>query len=196
MGSDCDDVGALALLHAYADLDQADILACVYSSGKVPYGAGVIQAINHYYGRKEIPVGAYYQQDVNVMTGASLEQLSKSVIVREGYESWLVWYGNKTLSDQRPSWDLAAVYYAIKGEGAFLENSGRGSLDFDQEKGCLWNPGITTGSEQYYVIQKTGIVEDFGVYLNEMIAKDPVINEQLNDPQSTIQPFNHSIMRI
>ena len=64
MGSDCDDVGALALLHAYADLGQAEILACVYTSGKVPYGAGVIQAINHYYGREEVPLGAYYGTDI------------------------------------------------------------------------------------------------------------------------------------
>ena len=42
MGSDCDDAGALALLHAYADMGRARIISTVYSSGKVPYGAGVI----------------------------------------------------------------------------------------------------------------------------------------------------------
>ena len=34
MGSDCDDVGALALLHAYADQKKVEIIGCVYSSGE------------------------------------------------------------------------------------------------------------------------------------------------------------------
>lgn len=58
MGSDCDDVGALAILHVYADRGQAEIIGCIFSSGKVPYGAGVVEAINVYYGRPHIPVGA------------------------------------------------------------------------------------------------------------------------------------------
>ena len=107
------------------------------------------------------------------MTGASLQQLPKGIIVRDAYESWLSWYGNKTLVDQRPSWDLAAVYYAVLGEGDFLENSGSGSLEFDLEKGCRWNPGVDAGPEQYYIIQKLDVVEDFATYLNEMISIKP-----------------------
>lgn len=64
MGSDCDDVGALALLHAYADRGQVEILGCIFSSGKVPYGAGVVEAINVYYGRPQIPVGAAHDDVV------------------------------------------------------------------------------------------------------------------------------------
>lgn len=308
MGSDCDDVGALALLHAYADMGQADILACAYSSGKIPYGVGVIQAINHYYGRQEIPIGAYHKSDIgdsidkmdsrrlaedtmtyghnlilntdapeltgilrkvladsenqkvvyitvghtkglydllksgpdqhsplsgaelieskvdkwvalgalnangdqggkdwnfffngtapyteylvnhfpvpvyyisagtNVMTGASLEALSKGVIVRDAYESWLQWHDNRVLADQRPSWDLAAVYYAVLGGGSYLTNTGRGSLEFDIENGCRWVSWETKGSEQYYVIQKPGTEQDFANYLNRMIAKKPSNN--------------------
>ena len=306
MGSDCDDVGALAYLHALADLGKVEILACIYSSGKVPYGAGIIQAINEYYGRGNIPVGAYHGQDLgdsidkmdakrlasdtaryghsiilnsqaeahtavvrrilaqpsnnqviyitvghtkglydvltslpddhskwsgeeliknnvskwvalgalkadqrsgakdwnfffngtapftqylvknfpkpiyyvsagtDVMTGSSLAGLSKGVIVRDAYESWLSWYGNKTLEDQRPSWDLACVYYAVIGEGKFLENLGPGSLDFDAEEGCSWNPGKGSQPEQYYVIEKPGISQDFADYFNKMISKKPM----------------------
>lgn len=58
MGSDCDDAGALALLHAYADMGKAKIVGCIYSSGKVPYGAGITEAINVYHERPSIPVGA------------------------------------------------------------------------------------------------------------------------------------------
>jgi hypothetical protein len=68
--------------------------------------------------------------------------------------------------------------YAIKGAGAFLENSGNGSLGFVLDIGCIWKPGKSTGPEQYYLIQKPGIAGDFGVYLNVMIAKSPVNNEQ------------------
>ena len=32
MGSDCDDVGALSLLHVYADMGRAKIIGTVYSS--------------------------------------------------------------------------------------------------------------------------------------------------------------------
>ena len=38
MGSDCDDVGALALLNVYTGQGKAEILGCIYSSGKIPYG--------------------------------------------------------------------------------------------------------------------------------------------------------------
>ncbi len=78
MGSDCDDVGALALLHAYMDDGKAELLACIYSSGKVPYGAGIVDAINTYYGRGEIPVGAYHRDDVgDPIDKMSAEKLAK-----------------------------------------------------------------------------------------------------------------------
>ncbi|MFZ5429168.1 MAG: hypothetical protein ACOZDD_02965 [Bacteroidota bacterium] len=64
MGSDCDDAGALALLHAYATLGKAEIIGCIYSSGVVPYGAAVVEAINVYYGRPDIPVGACHGSEV------------------------------------------------------------------------------------------------------------------------------------
>jgi hypothetical protein len=64
MGSDCDDAGALAVLHVYADRGLAEIIGCIYSSGKVPYGAGVVEAINVYYGRPEIPIGAAHDDEV------------------------------------------------------------------------------------------------------------------------------------
>ena len=62
MGSDCDDAGALALLHAYADMGNVEIIGCIYSSGVIPFGAGIVEAINTYYGRPEIPIGANYEK--------------------------------------------------------------------------------------------------------------------------------------
>ena len=304
MGSDCDDVGALALLHSYADMGKAEILGCVYSSGKVPYGAGVVQAINMYRGRPDIPVGAahdtivgdpvdkmtagklvrdaggfkntiihnkdatnqtalarrlllsqqdnsvvyvtvghtkglydlllsgpdgiselsgrdliqkkvkrwvalgalgannakqHFSKDWNfffngtapftkylvdnfpgeihfvdagndVMTGKSLVNTPAGNIVRTAYRDWLWNVEKKSLQDQRPSWDLAAVYYAVEGEGKFLRNVGQGRLEFDTEKGCRWNqePGKYP---QFFVVQRENVSELFADYLNEKIAE-------------------------
>ena len=308
MGSDCDDVGALALLHYYANEEKAEILGCIFSSGMVPYGAGVIDAINRYYGRPDIPIGAchnecigdsvdkmqaakltrnsalynnkivynddvfeqtklnrkllvgqedasvtyltightqglyallnsesdeisplsgmdlvkkkvkrwvalgalgannqegHYRQDWNfyrndtapfteylvknfpnevyfinagskVLTGASLEQTPKGNIVRDAYETWLENTLQKKLSDQRPSWDLAAVYFAVEGLGDFLEMEDKGWLDFDQNKGSFWIKGEQPDHPNHnYVNQKVNVDSAFADYLNRRIVKAP-----------------------
>lgn len=306
MGSDCDDVGALALLHHYADHGLAEIVGCVFSSGKVPYGAGIVEAINIYYGRPDIPVGAYQKDDIgdpidkmsaeklakdtmafgntiihnhdaidqtklcrklliesddrsityitvghtkgiydllmsdpddisslngkeliqkklkcwvalgalnannkenkftkdwnfyfngtapytkylvenfpspifyisagaDVMTGKSLKTTSPGNIVRTAYREWLWWNGKKSFDDQRPSWDLTAVYFAVEGLGEFLINEGKGRLEFDMEQGCRWLPDIDH-SNQTYITQKKGITNEFSDYLNVKIAISP-----------------------
>ncbi len=305
MGSDCDDVGALALLHYYAREGKVDILGCIYSSGKVPYGAGVVDAINHYYGRPDIPIGAAYdtivgdpvdkmsseelahdtaryghkivtnqdaleqtylsrkllaqEEDTSViyitvghtkglydllvsgpdavsplsgqelvkkkikswvalgalkadnpegdlkkdwnfffngtapftdylienfprpgyfidggstvMTGKSLMDTPEENIVRQAYTDWLGWAG-KTLEDQRPSWDLLAIYFIIHGLGDYLEEAERGILAFDPEKGCVWVKG--NNNRQHHLIkQKAGTDSLFAAELNEKIADYP-----------------------
>ncbi|HAU37591.1 MAG TPA: nucleoside hydrolase [Phycisphaerales bacterium] len=57
MDGDCDDAGALAVLHALADNGEAEILA-VGTCGRNPWSPLTIDAINTYYGRAGIPVGA------------------------------------------------------------------------------------------------------------------------------------------
>jgi hypothetical protein len=57
MVSDCDDIAALALLHVLADRGEVEILATVSSSAN-PWPAACIDAINTFYGRPELPVGA------------------------------------------------------------------------------------------------------------------------------------------
>jgi inosine-uridine nucleoside N-ribohydrolase len=57
MGPDYDDVGALTILHALADLGEADILATL-TSNRYAYTAPCVSAINNYYKRPDIPVGA------------------------------------------------------------------------------------------------------------------------------------------
>lgn len=57
MASDWDDVGAAAVLHALADNGEATIVAMGVSS-KNAHAAACLDAINTYYGRGDIPIGA------------------------------------------------------------------------------------------------------------------------------------------
>ncbi len=57
MDGDCDDVAALALLHVLADRGEAEILATVTSTRSAATPS-CVDAINTYYGRGGLPVGA------------------------------------------------------------------------------------------------------------------------------------------
>lgn len=56
MTTDCDDAGAMAVLHALADRGECEILATV-TSVRDPAAARTVDAINHYYGRPTLPLG-------------------------------------------------------------------------------------------------------------------------------------------
>lgn len=304
MGSDCDDVGALALLNEYANSGQAEILGVVYSSGAVPYGVGIIDAINRYYGNDSIPIGASYdtkfgdpmdkmqaeklaqdtvafknrvirntdvqeqtvflrkllaQQEDNsvlyvtightqalydllvskpdsisnlsgkaliekkmkqwialgalkannlqghytkdwnfffngtapyteylvenfpkptyfvsgggkVMTGKSLIDTPNGNIVRTAYRDWLWNVEQKTLAEQRPSWDLVAVCFAVESPKKYFEVETQGYLDFDVDKGCKWIE-TPTPTNHNFVILKNGVDTLFSDELNTLISK-------------------------
>ncbi|WP_299535288.1 hypothetical protein [Ulvibacterium sp.] len=304
MGSDCDDVGALALLNEYANSGKAEILGVVYSSGAVPYGIGIIDAINRYYGNDSIPIGASYdtefgdpvdkmqaeklaqdtiafknrviyntdvpeqttflrkllaQQEDNsvsyvtightkalhdllvsqpdtishlsgmdlakkklscwialgalkadnedghytkdwnfffngtapythylvenfpkpvffisggsdVMTGESLIHTPNGNIVRTAYRDWLWNVEQKKLADQRPSWDLLAVYFAVEDQKKYFNISTKGYLHFDADKGCKWTE-TNTGTNHHFVSLKSGVTVLFANELNTLIAK-------------------------
>jgi hypothetical protein len=306
MGSDCDDVGALALLHAYAGEGKASILGCIYSSGKVPFGAGITEAINIWYGAPGIPVGAYHGNEVGdpadkmqaeklakdtaafqnkiiyntdaieqtslnrkllsaqddnsvtyitvghtkglyellvsmpddisplsgadliklkvkrwvalgalnarnekghyvkdwnfffnetarytaylvehfpcpvffvdggseVYTGRSLMATPGGSIVRTAYRDWLWNVERKTLADQRPSWDLVTVYFAVEGLGQYLEQYDHGRLEFDAEKGCRWD-NSHNNPLHFFIQQKEGTNLSFSEYLNERLLYNP-----------------------
>jgi len=56
MGPDYDDVGAIALLHAFADSGKAEILGTI-ASNKYEHIAGVLDVFNTYFGRPGTPIG-------------------------------------------------------------------------------------------------------------------------------------------
>ena len=64
-GPDIDDVAALAILHALADLGEVEVLATVISRGGVsePWTAPALDAVNTYYGRPDIPIGVSKSND-------------------------------------------------------------------------------------------------------------------------------------
>jgi len=64
IGPDYDDVGAMALLHAMADSGECRILATI-ASNKHPYIAAVLNVINTYFNRAQIPIGVVSGEAVN-----------------------------------------------------------------------------------------------------------------------------------
>ena len=65
MGPDYDDVGALTILHAFADSGKAEILATM-ASNQYELVAPCIEVINTYYGRPSIPIGSPKTHGVNI----------------------------------------------------------------------------------------------------------------------------------
>ena len=63
IGSDCDDAGAMAVLHRLADEGELTILGTIFSSNANPYGIGVCAAINTYYGRPNVPLAQLHAVD-------------------------------------------------------------------------------------------------------------------------------------
>jgi inosine-uridine nucleoside N-ribohydrolase len=57
-GNDCDDTGALAILHQMVYAGEADLLGTIYPMND-SLGAVAINAVNTWYGKPQIPVGTY-----------------------------------------------------------------------------------------------------------------------------------------
>lgn len=74
IGGDCDDAGAMALLHRLCDLGESELLAVTHCAAS-PYVAGCIDAINTYYGRP-VPVGINYEAPLSGK-GVYAEALSR-----------------------------------------------------------------------------------------------------------------------
>jgi hypothetical protein len=100
MGSDCDDAGALAILHALADAGEVRILGVIFSSGKNRYGVGTCDAINTYYGRGDLPLGQYQGTDVGDPNDSYTKRIATATEL----------FGHDIV-DQAP--DLVSVYRTI-----------------------------------------------------------------------------------
>lgn len=75
MATDCDDAGALAVLHALATAGEAHIAAIVVNNLD-PASTGAVAAINAFYRRPEIPLGAYQGDDIGTTAGIFVNALA------------------------------------------------------------------------------------------------------------------------
>ncbi len=102
MDTDCDDAGALAMLHNLADLGECEILATVVSA-HYPFSAPCVEAVNRYYGRPDLPIG------VPKLPGASTNRGSRyAKQIAERYET--------TLQTNEDAADAVDVYRRILSE--------------------------------------------------------------------------------
>jgi hypothetical protein len=103
MGPDYDDVGAITLLHAFADSGKATILATM-ASNKYEGVAAVLSVFNTYFRRPEIPIGVpkgggVNQRDGQHWTDSILAHYPHSVARNEQAEDAVVLY-RKVLAGQ------------------------------------------------------------------------------------------------
>ncbi|HEV2355377.1 MAG TPA: nucleoside hydrolase, partial [Puia sp.] len=103
MGPDYDDVGAIALLHAFADSGKANILATM-ASNKYEGIAAVLNLFNTYFHRPDIPIGiprgdAVSQRDTQHWTDSILARYPHRIRRNEDAEDAVALY-RKILSRQ------------------------------------------------------------------------------------------------
>ena len=91
MYTDYDDIGALAMLHAMTDAGEAELLA-VTQCTRGNSGLAVVEIINRYYGRPDLPVGCLHGIGVQG-TGA------KGFGLLEKYAGWYQHLDNQTAPD-------------------------------------------------------------------------------------------------
>jgi inosine-uridine nucleoside N-ribohydrolase len=78
MGPDYDDVGAIAMLHAFADRNEAEILATMAST-KYEGVAAVLNVLNTYFNRADLPIGV---PKGNAVTLRDFQHWSDTLIAR------------------------------------------------------------------------------------------------------------------
>jgi pyrimidine-specific ribonucleoside hydrolase len=103
MGPDYDDVGAITLLHAFADSGKATILATM-SSNKYEGVAAVINLFNTYFHRPTIPIGvprslAVNQRDKQHWTDSILSKYPHAITRNDQAEDAVILY-RKVLAGQ------------------------------------------------------------------------------------------------
>lgn len=69
MDTDCDDMAALAMLHALADNGEIEILGTLVSS-KYAWSAPCVEVVNRYYGRPDLPIGVPKGDGASIKRGS------------------------------------------------------------------------------------------------------------------------------
>jgi len=159
MMTDCDDAGALAVLHVLADRGECEILATVVSVAN-PWAAACTDAINTYYGRDDLAdVNPNFSRDAvaahfvvprwpgavvfvgrevasvpsGVKVGANLAKTPMTNPVRLAYRL----YHNGADRDRHVA-DPASVLFAVRGPRDCWDLSAPGAMDLGPDAKFQW----------------------------------------------------------
>ena len=126
MGPDYDDVGTIALLHAFADSGKATILATM-ASNKYEGVAAVLNLFNTYFRRPDIPIGvpkgnAVSQRDSQHWTDSILAHYPHAVMRNEQAEEAVTLY--RKLLSQQPDHSVVIITVGFLTNLAGLLQSG------------------------------------------------------------------------
>jgi hypothetical protein len=100
MESDMDDAAALGMLHAMADNGECEILAVMHNTSDT-YGVGMIDVINTYYNRPDIPIGSYKGNDAYSWFFGSKKMFARAIVTGSEYGNDMV-----TRKDAPPALDV------------------------------------------------------------------------------------------
>jgi len=112
MDLDCDDAGALAVLHALMDFNEAKILGVIVD---VPFEASAkcVMIINNYYNRPEIPVGLLEDTDIEKGKKYQLYRDAKIKIkikIRDYYTNKIVEHFSSKITKSQKIWESVNLY--------------------------------------------------------------------------------------
>lgn len=111
MDLDCDDAGALAVLHALMDFNETKILGVIVD---VPFEASAkcVMIINNYYNRPEIPVGLLEDVDYEKGKKYQLYRGTKKQIAkfRDYYTKAVVEHYSSDITESQKIWESVNLY--------------------------------------------------------------------------------------
>jgi inosine-uridine nucleoside N-ribohydrolase len=81
--TDCDDAGALAVLHALADAGEAEVVGTIHSA-PAQWGPACLDAVNTYYGRGGVHVGATVWPDYETSPTYAQYRSSQRAMEKQG----------------------------------------------------------------------------------------------------------------
>jgi inosine-uridine nucleoside N-ribohydrolase len=173
MGSDCDDAGALALLHKYADKGEVNILGVIFSSGKNRYGAGMCDAINTWYGRGDIPLGQYSGNDVGDVNNYYSMQIATDTVrfphnITDSAEDMLMVY--KRILTNQPDSSVTIITVGHPHALYYLINDAEG-IDLVRKKvqKCISMAGTGTQPGECWNFTKCGVAP----YISDILERLP-----------------------
>lgn len=137
MTTDCDDAGAMAVLHALADRGECEILAAV-TSVPDPNALATVDAINRYRGRPDLPVGRVRDGDVKMpskFTGRIAREFPHRVVSGSDFPDAVDLYREILTHQPDRSVVLVTVGY-LTNVSRFLESAG--GMELARAKVTRW----------------------------------------------------------